>query len=78
VDPRQLQLALEQLANEPGPVTEPIEMDSGETPVRSHPRRRPTDGGRCRFICRVPHYQSRRKRQTQAMKTLCYPRLPVD
>jgi uncharacterized coiled-coil protein SlyX len=34
VDPRQLQLALEQLANEPGPVTEPIEMDSGETPVR--------------------------------------------
>ncbi|MBA3887439.1 MAG: IS66 family transposase zinc-finger binding domain-containing protein [Acidobacteria bacterium] len=40
VDPRQLQLALEQLANEPGPVTEPIEMDSGETPVRSHTRRR--------------------------------------
>lgn len=42
VDPRQLQLALEQLANEPGPVTEPIEMDSGETPVREHARRRPT------------------------------------
>ena len=41
VDPRQLQLALEQLANEPGPVTEPIEMDSGETPVRGHARRRP-------------------------------------
>jgi transposase len=41
VDPRQLQLALEQLANEPGPVTEPIEMDSGETPVRGHVRRRP-------------------------------------
>lgn len=40
VDPRQLQLALEQLANEPGPVTEPIEMDSGETPVREHTRRR--------------------------------------
>lgn len=40
VDPRQLQLALEQLANEPGPVTEPIEMDSGETPVRGHTRRR--------------------------------------
>jgi transposase len=39
VDPRQLQLALEQLANEPGPVTEPIEMDSGETPVRGHVRR---------------------------------------
>lgn len=42
VDPRQLQLALEQLANEPGPVTEPIEMDSGETPVRGHTRRRTT------------------------------------
>lgn len=42
VDPGQLQLALEQLANEPGPVTEPVEMDSGETPVRSHQRRRPT------------------------------------
>jgi transposase len=42
VDPRQLQLALEQLANEPGAVTEPIEMDSGETPVRGHARRRPT------------------------------------
>jgi transposase len=42
VDPRQLQLALAQLANEPGPVTEPIEMDSGETPVRGHGRRRPT------------------------------------
>jgi transposase len=42
VDPRQLQLALEQLANEPGPITEPIEMDSGETPVRGHSRRRPT------------------------------------
>jgi hypothetical protein len=42
VDPRQLQLALEQLANEPGPVTEPIEMDSGDTPVRGHTRRRPT------------------------------------
>ena len=42
VDPRQLQLALAQLANEPGPVTEPVEMDSGETPVRGHGRRRPT------------------------------------
>lgn len=42
VDPRQLQLALGQLANEPGPVTEPVEMDSGETPVRGHTRRRPT------------------------------------
>ena len=40
VDGRQLQLALEQLANEPGAVTEPIEMDSGDTPVRGHARRR--------------------------------------
>jgi transposase len=42
VDPRQLKLALEQLQNERGLVTEPVEMDSGETPVRSHARRRPT------------------------------------
>ena len=42
VDPRQLALALEQLANEPGPVSQPIEMDSGETPVRGHARRRPS------------------------------------
>jgi transposase len=42
VDWHQLQFALEQIANEPGPVTEPIEMDSGETPVRGHARRRPT------------------------------------
>ena len=42
VDPRQLQLALAQLANEPGPITEPIEMDSGDTPGRGHTRRRPT------------------------------------
>jgi transposase len=42
VDARQLQLALEQLANEPGAVTEPIEMDSGDTPVHGHTRRRPS------------------------------------
>jgi transposase len=42
VDPRQLTLALDQLANERGPITEPVEMDSGETPVRGHTRRRPT------------------------------------
>jgi hypothetical protein len=42
VDPRQLQLALEQLQNERGAVTEPVEMDSGETPVRGHTRHRPT------------------------------------
>jgi transposase len=45
VDARQLQLALEQLANEPGTVTEPIEMDSGDTPVRGHARR-PSTGRR--------------------------------
>jgi transposase len=42
VDPRQLQLALAQLGNERGAITEPVEMDSGETPVRGHTRRRPT------------------------------------
>jgi transposase len=42
VDPRQLQLALEQLGNERGAITEPVELDSGETPVRGHTRRRPT------------------------------------
>src|ERR1700752_3859848 len=42
VDPRQLQLALEQLGNERGAITEPVEMDSGETPVRGNQRRRPT------------------------------------
>src|SRR5438093_6210480 len=41
-DPRQLKLALEQLANERGPITEPVELDSGETAVRGHTRRRPT------------------------------------
>jgi transposase len=46
VDPRQLQLASEQLANEPGAVTEPIEMDSGETPVQGHVRRKQPSGRR--------------------------------
>jgi transposase len=55
VDPRQLQLALEQLANEPGPVTEPIEMDSGETPVRGHTRRRPT--GRRPLPAHLPRHR---------------------
>jgi hypothetical protein len=50
VDPRRLQLALEQLANESGPVR-PIEMDSRETRVRGHPRRRPTAGGPCGRTC---------------------------
>lgn len=52
VDPRQLKLALEQLANERGPITEPVEMDSGETPVRGHTRRRPT--GRRPLPAHVP------------------------
>jgi len=55
VDPHQLQLALEQLANEPGPVTEPIEMDSGETPVRGHARRRPT--GRRPLPAHLPRHR---------------------
>jgi hypothetical protein len=42
VDPPQLQLALAQLSNEPGPVSEPVEMDSGETPMRGHAPRRTT------------------------------------
>ena len=52
VDPHQLQLALEQLANEAGAVSEPVEMDSGETPVRGHTRRAPT--GRRPFPADLP------------------------
>ena len=52
VDPRQLQRALEQLANERGAVTEPVEMDSCETPVRGHARRAPT--GRRPFPAELP------------------------
>src|SRR5438034_9019893 len=52
VDPRQLQLALAQLSNEPGPVSEPVEMDSGETPVRGHARRLPA--GRRPYPTRRP------------------------
>ena len=44
VSPDQLRLAFAQLANEPGPVTEPVEMDSGERPGR--PRRRARPSGR--------------------------------
>jgi transposase len=55
VDPRQLQLALEQLANERGPIREPIEMDSGETPVRGHARRRPT--GRRPLPAHLPRHR---------------------
>ncbi|HEV3214090.1 MAG TPA: IS66 family transposase [Vicinamibacterales bacterium] len=42
VSPDQLRLAFAQLANEPGPVSEPVEMDSGERPGRPRRRGRPT------------------------------------
>ena len=42
VSPDQLRLAFAQLANEPGPVAEPVEMDSGERPGRPRRRRPPT------------------------------------
>jgi transposase len=42
VSPDQLRLAFAQLANEPGPVAEPVEMDSGERPGRRRRRGRPT------------------------------------
>jgi transposase len=44
VSPDQLRLAFAQLANESGPVSEPVEMDSGERPGR--PRRRVRPSGR--------------------------------
>lgn len=44
VSPDQLRLAFAQLANEPGAVSEPVEMDSGERPGR--PRRRARPSGR--------------------------------
>ena len=42
VSAEQLRLAFAQLANEPGAVAEPIEMDSGERPGPARTRRRPT------------------------------------
>ena len=42
VNADQLRLAFAQLANEPGPVAEPVEMDSGERPGRPRRRGRPT------------------------------------
>jgi transposase len=42
VSPDQLRLAFAQLGNEPGPVAEPVEMDSGERPGRPRSRARPT------------------------------------
>ena len=38
VSPDQLRLAFAQLANEPGPAAEPVEMDSGERPGRTRRR----------------------------------------
>lgn len=46
VSPDQLRLAFAQLANEPGAVTEPIEMDSGERPGKQRRRRVPPPGRR--------------------------------
>jgi transposase len=40
LDPRQLQLAMEQLANEVGAPDEPVEMDSGELTVKEHRRKK--------------------------------------
>jgi transposase len=42
VSPDQLRLAFAQLANEPGSVSEPVEMDSGERPGRPRRQSRPT------------------------------------
>lgn len=42
VSPDQLRLAFAQLANEPGPVSDPVEMDSGERPGRRPRRGRPS------------------------------------
>lgn len=64
VDPRQLTLALEQLANERGPISEPVEMDSGETPVRGHARRRST--GRRPLPAHLPR-RNRHCRRRQAV-----------
>ncbi len=67
VDPNQLTLALEQLANEPGGVTEPIEMDSGETPVRGHARPRPTGVAHSRPTCRGNGSRSTSRTPTRPM-----------
>lgn len=52
VSPDQLRLAFAQLANEPGPVSEPVEMDSGERPGR--PRRRGRPSGRHPLPAHLP------------------------
>jgi hypothetical protein len=53
VSPDQLRLAFTQLANEPGPATDPVEMDSGERPGPEKRRRarrslRPARTEQCR------------------------------
>lgn len=55
VSPDQLRLAFAQLANEPGPVTEPVEMDSGERPGR--PRRRGQPTGRRPLPAHLPRHR---------------------
>lgn len=40
LDPRQMQLAMEQLKNETGAPDEPIEMDSGELVIKEHRRKK--------------------------------------
>jgi transposase len=52
VSPDQLRLAFAQLGNEPGPVSEPVEMDSGERPGR--PRRRARPPGRHPLPAQLP------------------------
>jgi transposase len=46
VSPDQLRLAFAQMANEFGPITDPVEMDSGERPGPRRPRRVPPPGRR--------------------------------
>jgi hypothetical protein len=53
VDPRQLQLALAQLANEPGPVSEPVEMDRARRRSAAIRGAAPPAGDRSRHICLV-------------------------
>ena len=52
VSPDQLRLAFAQLANEPAPVSDPVEMDSGERPGR--PRRRGHPTGRRPLPAHLP------------------------
>ena len=60
VDPRQLQLALAQLSNEPGPVSEPVEMDSGCANASRSTSRTPTSSARAGTARRGSANRSRR------------------